>query len=100
MRVPIEINGKWRDMPQARRLLDLHRERLLSRMPLLAKEFGFKAPGKILLRPLNVRGPFSATAGRYWWKRLSTEIAETLTQNFVVMYIPVRPGQGYPCLFL
>ncbi|MBI5641043.1 MAG: hypothetical protein HZA17_11520 [Nitrospirae bacterium] len=65
--VPIRINTKLCPHPKTQELLELHRKRLITRMPLLAAAFKFKVPHEILLRPLYTRNPLCMIAGRYIW---------------------------------
>ncbi len=67
MNVPIRIKeGRWNNQG-VRDLFEIHKERLAKVMPALAERYDFKCPKRIVLKPLDIRSPYSATGGRYFW---------------------------------
>jgi hypothetical protein len=68
LNVPLRVTkDKWKH-PKLLNILELHRERILASMPIMAEEYRFRLPGRIVLRPLEIKGPYSVKAGRYYWE--------------------------------
>lgn len=64
MEIIVKIGGQWKDDREAHAFFELHRKWVAKRVSVLQKEFNFRPPSKLLLRPYYFKNGISPVYGR------------------------------------